>query len=399
MSIESAAELVAGRILEEKYLEVYGHNDADGIAAAGILCHALARAGMQFRLRIVREVTEGMLSPGTTSVLCDLGGGMGLVPEDTIVIDHHVPHFSGKYHVNPNLAGINGESELSAAGAGYLVAECMGNNQDLAGLVVAGIFGDGQEVAGKNREIVNDGIAESVIIPRRGIPLAGKTLEEQLLLSVSPFLPGISGDEHTARQIAAACQDPAEADAALALVVLRTSRDLPVDSLLSLWKDIYDLPREIIPGSCDLTAVLDACGRSGEGGLGASICLRHQGSIEQAWLVMQEYRRRVIATLRGLHPQQGPTTIVEIQDPGVLSSVADALIPFGGLIVVMARSGEQYRLTARCPPDSRFDLERLTREVAQEFGGNGGGHRCRTGATFPAKYADRVRKRFMEAAA
>ena len=396
MSIESAAELVAGHILEEKYVEVYGHNDADGIAAAGILCQALVRAGLKFRLRIVREITEGMLTPGTPSVLCDLGNGSVTVPEDAIVIDHHVPHFTGPYHVNPNLAGINGEQNLSAAGASYLVAECMGANQDLVGLVLVGILGDGQVIAGKNREIINDGIAEGIINPGRGIPLAGKTLADKFLFSITPFMPGISGDERAVGEIIAACGDSAT-DAALSRVVLRISGSLPVDSIASLWGDTYELPREAVHGSHDLTALLDACGKSGEGGLGASICFRVEESIGQAWSILTAYRRRVIAALQELRPQEGQRMVVEIQDPVVISSVADALLPFGGLIVVMARSGDVYRLTSRCQTDSSLDLEKLTRDIAREFGGNGGGHHCRAGAIFPAKHVDSVKKRFTEA--
>ncbi|MDD1674970.1 MAG: DHH family phosphoesterase, partial [Methanomicrobiales archaeon] len=255
---------------------------------------------------------------------------------------------------------------------------------------------DGQAIAGKNREILNDGIAEGIIIPGRGIPLAGKTMADKFLFSVTPFMPGISGDEHTVGEIVAACGGSAP-DAVLSRIVLRISGSLPVDSLVSLWGDVYELPRETVNRSHDLTALLDACGRSGEGGLGASICLRHQDSTEQAWSVLQAYRRRVIAALQELRPQAGQAMIVEIADPIVISSVADALLPFGGLIVVMARSGEVYRLTSRCPTGSSLDLEKLAQDIARESGGNGGGHRCRAGATFPAKYVESVKKRFTEA--
>jgi hypothetical protein len=398
MSIESAAERAAERILEEHYVEVYGHNDADGIAAAGILCHALSRTGVRFRLRIVREVTEGLLTPGTLPILCDLGNGSVKVPEEAVVIDHHVPHFGGPFHVNPNLAGINGEQELSASGASYLVAECMGTNQDLAGLVLVGILGDGQLAAGKNREILSDGIAEGVIVPARGIPLAGRSLEEQLLLCVTPYLPGISGDPQAVQGLMNSCSS-SHPESVLSLVVLRTGQHLPAGAFSSLWGDVHTLQRETVSNCHDMTALLDACGRSGEGGLGASICLRHQGSAEQAWKVLHAYRQKVITALRAIQPREGPVTMVEVPDAEVISSVADALIPFGGIIVVMARAGTQYRLTSRCPAGSPLDLEQLNRKIAQEFGGNGGGHRCRAGATFPADQVESVKKRFMEALA
>ena len=44
MSLETAAGTVADRIKRQEFIEVYAHHDADGIAAASILCHAMLRA-------------------------------------------------------------------------------------------------------------------------------------------------------------------------------------------------------------------------------------------------------------------------------------------------------------------------------------------------------------------
>jgi len=63
--------------------------------------------------------------------------------------------------VNPRLDGIDAERELSAAGAAYLVANELGDNRDLAGLVMLGIIGDGQDLAGKNLEIFNEAMGEA----------------------------------------------------------------------------------------------------------------------------------------------------------------------------------------------------------------------------------------------
>ena len=52
MSIQAAAERVAEKIRAADFVEVYAHHDADGIAAGAILCQAMLRAGLRFRLRI-----------------------------------------------------------------------------------------------------------------------------------------------------------------------------------------------------------------------------------------------------------------------------------------------------------------------------------------------------------
>ena len=96
-----------------------------------------------------------------------------------MVVDHHLPLFDGEFHANPRLAGIDGDRELSAAGTAYIVAQKMGDNRDLAGLVIPGIIGDGQEMAGKNLEIFNEAIANGIIVPDRGITLPGRDMTER----------------------------------------------------------------------------------------------------------------------------------------------------------------------------------------------------------------------------
>jgi single-stranded-DNA-specific exonuclease len=164
MSLETAAGTVADQIKRQEFVEVYAHHDADGIAAASILCHAMLRSGVRFRLRVRLEITLSELSGDATYLLCDLGAGMENLPRDVIIVDHHLPLSEGEFHVNPRLAGIDGDRELSAAGTAYYVAQKMGDNRDLAGLVIPGIIGDGQQMAGKNLEIFNEGIANGIIV-------------------------------------------------------------------------------------------------------------------------------------------------------------------------------------------------------------------------------------------
>ena len=112
--------------------------------AGSILCHAMLRAGIRFRLRVRQDVNASDLSGESAYLLCDIGAGMADLPKATMVVDHHLPLFDGEFHVNPRLAGIDGDRELSASGTAYCVAQQMGDNRDLAGLVIPGIIGDGQ---------------------------------------------------------------------------------------------------------------------------------------------------------------------------------------------------------------------------------------------------------------
>jgi hypothetical protein len=164
-----------------------------------------------------------------------------------MVVDHHLPRFSGDLHVNPRLAGIDADRELSSAGAAYIVAQMLGDNRDLAGLVMLGILGDGQEIAGKNREIFNDALAESVITPGKGCRLPGRDLHERLLCSTHPYLHHISGDEMAVADLieSVAGDDSSGAETLLSLIVLRISPFAPAGAMESLYGDRYSLERSV----------------------------------------------------------------------------------------------------------------------------------------------------------
>ena len=192
MSLDAAAASLADHLLEQEFVEVLAHHDADGIAAASILCHAMFREGGRFRLRVRSSITTADVPRDSSVLLCDFGSALSDLPGDVMVVDHHVPHFEGDYHVNPRLAGIDGDRNLSAAGAAYLVAQRMGDNRDLAGLVLLGIIGDRQELEGPNREISNEGIANGFIAPRRGLRLPGRGLVERFARR-QPLSPRVLG--------------------------------------------------------------------------------------------------------------------------------------------------------------------------------------------------------------
>ena len=177
MSIESAAKDLATELVRHEQVEIICHHDADGIAAGAIMSIALYRARIPFRLRTVSRLQAETLPSGRETLLCDLGSGIADLPEETMVIDHHLPVFSGPNHVNPRLSGIDGDTSLSGAGAAYLVANAIGDNRDLAGLVLTGIIGDGQQLIGKNHEIFLEGIGNGADTEGRFYPFFGTPSE------------------------------------------------------------------------------------------------------------------------------------------------------------------------------------------------------------------------------
>jgi single-stranded-DNA-specific exonuclease len=371
---------------------VYAHHDADGIAAASILCHAMLRAGIRFRLRIRQEITLSDLAGEAAYLLCDLGAGTENLPRNVMVVDHHLPVSEGEFHVNPRLAGIDGDRELSAAGTAYYVARKLGDNRDLAGLVIPGIIGDGQQMTGKNLEIFNEGIANGIIGPDRGLTLPGRDMAEKWYMATGPYLDGISGQEQLIADMIDQSHDLAKGqnanrlDTLISRVILEAAPRTTFASLLSVYGDTFHLQREVIEDAHALTAVIDACGKAGYGDLAATVCMRSSHYLERAWEIARQHRVRVIDAVRTVQPLSGFTGVYEIRNATLASDVADILArdrPHAVPVLVYAKSDVACRVSVRCPPGTTADLGPLVRTLATACGGNGGGHLLRAGATIP----------------
>jgi single-stranded-DNA-specific exonuclease len=402
MSIETAAGTMAGHLERQDFVEIYAHHDADGIAAASIMCMAMVRRDKKFRLRIVSDLQKDSISPESGTLLCDLGSGQTDLREDVMVIDHHLPGFSGGYHVNPRLFGIDGDRELSASGAAYLVANELGDNRDLAGLAVLGMVGDGQEIAGKNKEIFNDGVAEGIITPGRGLHLAGRDPVERLYISTNPYLPGISGNQASVESVLDRSTGDEDIDPSLllSLLIIETGGIAGTGISRTLYGDMFSLEREVIPDAHALAAVTDACGKTGKGGLAVSLCMRSAAGVDEAWETARSFRLQVISALDRVCPDDSQDGIYEVDDHLVISDVADALSSDcreGRTVLVIGKDHEMCHVSARCPGGGTRDLGVVIRKIASDCGGSGGGHRLRAGATIPCSKISQFRSAWQEA--
>ncbi len=383
MSLEEAAKTVADQIRRQQYVEVYAHHDADGIAAGAILCHAMLRTGIRFRLRICAEVPSASLSHDAASLLCDLGSGMENLPPETMVVDHHLPLFTGQFHANPRLEKIDGDRELSAAGMAYIVAQEMGDNRDLAGLVIPGIIGDGQAFAGRNLEIFNEGVANGIIVPDRGMTLPGRDMAEKWLLATCPYLEGISGDDSAVADLLTGAQgaNGLRLDTLMSLAVLKSAPQTSAEGLSLLYGDTLHLQREVIEDAHALTAVIDACGKSGHGDLAVALCLRSSAEIEQAWEIARRHHLDVIGALKNAHPAHEGDAVYECQNATLASDIAD----------VLARDGcTRHRCSCmhgrERPAGSRHDPRTVSRPISGRSSGTLPPHAAGTaGGTTPVQ--------------
>ena len=404
MSLDTAAETVAEQIRRQEFIEVFAHHDADGIASASILCHAMLRSGIRFRLRVRQEITAKDLAGEAPYLLCDLGAGIKDLPHDAIVVDHHLPEFEGEFHANPRLASIDGDRELSAAGTAYIVAQKMGDNRDLAGLVIPGIIGDGQDMTGKNLEIFNEAITNGIIVPDRGLTLPGRDLTERFYTAISPYLEGVSGAEELVSTLInqSAGTDGVRLENLLSQVVISAAPGTTLTGMSAIYGDTYHLQREVIEDAHALTAVIDACGKAGRGDLGASICFRSSHDIDRAWEIARKHRVGVIDAIRTVHPAEGTPGVFEVKDATLASDVADVFARDrvnAQPVLVYARDGKSCRISARCPAGVEHELGPLLQTLALANNGHGGGHNRRAGATIPCDQIGEFTKAWHKAVA
>ncbi|HKL97159.1 MAG TPA: DHH family phosphoesterase [Methanocorpusculum sp.] len=384
MSLEVAAKKIADHLRGMEYVEMYAHHDADGISSAAIMSIALKRAGIAFRLRFLSVLKVADVTNPDISLLCDLGASCAELPETTMIIDHHVPYTTSQYHINPRLFGVDGETELSAAGCAYLVANALLDCRDLAGLVLLGIIGDGQKLAGMNEKIIGGGIANNLINPGRGILLSGRTTKEQIEAASSPYLPGLSGNGREAEEIAKICSGKATDETYLGCLLseIIARSDASFDALMNLYGDTWTLEREIIQNARALTTVVDACGKAGRTEIAFGLACGDVSLLKEAWEITLSFKKKVIEAADSAKQITKNAWMVDSLE--TVSDVADMFAESENRpLFILCRADPYLKVSARAPRTSNVDFEQFIMTAAKTFGGTGGGHKTRAGGELP----------------
>jgi single-stranded-DNA-specific exonuclease len=167
----------------EKTVQIFHHNDADGLSSGAILTRAFERQGLEVhRLclekpypAVLKKVYEqegsifvftdfaGRIAP----MLSELNGGRNL----TLILDHHVAEASTDqkvHNLDPDLYGLKGDRDISASTTCYLFAQTLDpTNRDMAHIAALGAVGDGFFVDGRlvsqNREAAMEAVQQGTI--------------------------------------------------------------------------------------------------------------------------------------------------------------------------------------------------------------------------------------------
>jgi len=449
-SVSRAAKKISEAVKEDRYIYVFSHLDADGIAAAGIVGKALYRLDARFRVRITQWVDEKIVDeileekPGMV-IFTDLGSDYANLlrqkaPEmEIVVLDHHQTggESTGDFPcVNPHLHGIDGARDISSSGVAYFVAKAIDEaNMDLAPIAVVGALGDLQDkydqrrLGGLNEKIVEDAQSRGLLAVEKDLIFFGREtrpIHKTLASTTNPFIPGISGEEDKSLAFLVSLDiKPKHGDKWRALRDLtedekRRLCSALADYLLSkglryeisnLIGHVYTLSREEpwtpLRDGREFAVLLNATGRMDKPGVGVAICMGDRGTaLEEANKILEEYRRTINKYLGWI--MEKPERIRELENiyvvygedfiddkiVGAISSILSTSLPNPEKpLIAYADVKEEglVKVSARTVDAVTYkgvNLGEIMQIAAEKCLGKGGGHDVAAGAQIPIENVD-----------
>lgn len=404
-AFEKAAEPIARAILQCDRVVVVSHDDADGISSAGLICNALARAGIPFQARLTQRLTadtiEGLKPP---IVFCDMGSGqpdvISGIKGEVFVLDHHKPVGTlDCISLNPHNFGIDGAFEMSASGVVYSVVRKMGDNRDLAGLALVGAIGDRQAMIGANRHILEEGIAAGVVEVRPGLKMAEDgDISKVFERSIEPLLD-FTGDPERVRAFLREIGVDGRVEDLRGEPLTRISTALVLKLLMqgsfaadSVIGEAIRLKREVVENAFELVLLLNACGRLEMPGIGLTLCLRDRSALPEARRIADDYRKEILAGIDLLRRNNKEMENIRyliaenLHGGGVIAGLGIRYLYTDKPLIVLNNKDGTVRVSARGnrPLIRRgLDLSIALRAAAESVGGKGGGHSIASGASIP----------------
>ncbi|NHN46130.1 DHH family phosphoesterase [Halostella sp. JP-L12] len=430
------------------------HIDADGLTSAAVAASALERAGIPFETVFSKQLDDEEIASIAatdydTVLFTDFGSGqLGIIAEHEaagdftpVIADHHRPaDVDTEFHLNPLLFGLDGSSELSGAGASYVLARALepadGDNRDLAALAVVGAVGDMQasdgELVGANRKIVTEGEAAGALETGTDLALYGKQtrpLPKLLEYATDVRIPGISNDRNGALRFLddLGLELKSGGDWRCWVDLSRDEKQTLTNALLqhaidkgvrpnkidALFGTTYTLTAEPagteLRDASEFSTLLNATARYERADVGLAVCLGDRdGALDRAQTLLSNHRRNLSEGLQWVQ-DEGVTREEHVQwfDAGseiretIVGIVAGMAVGTEGIdrgrpIVAFAEKEEgEVKVSARGTPGMTrrgLDLSTAMTEASRAVGGDGGGHNVAAGATIP----DGTREEFVE---
>ena len=171
------------RAWPKRTVQIFHHNDADGLCSGAILSRAFERTGYEVRRfclekpypAVVRKIYE---HEGGIFVFADFSGRMAPMLSTlnkgrnlTLILDHHVAEEATDprvFNLDPDLFGLKGDRDISASTTCYRFGVKLDpSTQDLAGIAALGAVGDEFFVEGRlvseNRAVTLEAVQQGLV--------------------------------------------------------------------------------------------------------------------------------------------------------------------------------------------------------------------------------------------
>jgi len=171
----------------EKTVQVFHHNDTDGLTSGAILTRAFERQGLKVKRYCLEKPYPAVLKKiykqeGTILIFADFAGRIAPLLSElnkgrnlTLILDHHIaePSTDPKViNLDPDLFGLKGDRDISASTTCYLFAVTIDTvNRDMADIAAVGAVGDGFFVDGRlvsqNHEVAMEAVKQGTMEIRK----------------------------------------------------------------------------------------------------------------------------------------------------------------------------------------------------------------------------------------
>ena len=161
-------------------VQIFHHNDADGLTSGAILFRAFERQGFKVLCFCLEKPYPAVLKEvyqqeGRILIFADFAGRIAPIISAlnkqrnlTLILDHHVAEAATDpkvHNLDPELFGLKGDRDISASTTSYLFARTLDPvNRDMAHIAALGAVGDGFFVDGRlvsqNREAAMEAVQQ-----------------------------------------------------------------------------------------------------------------------------------------------------------------------------------------------------------------------------------------------
>ena len=168
------------RLWPKTEVQIFHHNDSDGLSSGAILSRTFERAGYTIKRFCLEKPYPALLQKiyaqeGEIIIFADFAGRIAPMLSElnqgrnlTLILDHHVAEASTDpkvHNLDPDLFGLKGDRDIAGAATCYLFAHTWdAANRDLAVMAAIGAVGDEFFVDGclvsENRDVALEAVAQ-----------------------------------------------------------------------------------------------------------------------------------------------------------------------------------------------------------------------------------------------